>query len=91
MIVQFTILHKKITVVNRFSRIDNFFLHFFENSIRSRKRGPIFLKKIHTGTLVEICRWRRHRRLRFVRTKRMNPFPCPIREPFDCDVASYGA
>jgi len=29
MIVQFTILHKKITVVNRFSRIGNFFFAFF--------------------------------------------------------------
>ena len=82
MIVQFTILHKKITVVNRFSRIGNFFLHFFENSIRSRKRGPIFLKKIHTGALVEICRLCHHRRLRFVRSFFCSRYNLPVFRPY---------
>ena len=39
MIVQFTILHKKITVVNRFSRIGNFFLHFFRSAPNGRREG----------------------------------------------------
>ena len=30
MVVQYSIIHKKIVLVNRFFRFGNFFLHFFD-------------------------------------------------------------
>ncbi len=58
MIVQFTILHKKTHVVNRFSRFGNFFLHFFEIGSDEGEKRPIFPEKAHVGALIEI-RYRR--------------------------------